>query len=59
MATVPTLVLSWNCGDKTHPESSATAFAELAPHARVHVARSLQDTATWPGLIREFVNGLP
>jgi hypothetical protein len=36
----------------------AVAFAEMAPHARVHIARSLEDTAAWPGLIRDFVDGL-
>jgi hypothetical protein len=58
VASIPTLVLSWDCGDSTHPASSAAAFAELAPHARVYIARSLEDTAAWPGLIRDFVAGL-
>ena len=36
VASIPTLVLSWDCGDKTHPESSAVRFkADMAPHAQV------------------------
>lgn len=59
VAGIPTLVLSWDCGDATHPASSAATFrADMAPHARVHIARSLQDTAAWPDVIRDFVAGL-
>ena len=58
VAAIPTVVLSWDCGDRTHPESSALAFKAMALHARVHIARSLEDTAAWPGLIREFITGL-
>ena len=34
---VPTLVLAWDCGDKTHPVSSAERLRELVPHAEVCV----------------------
>jgi hypothetical protein len=47
-----------DCGDRTHPASSARELSALAPHAHVHVATSLEDTAAWPGLIRDFVAGL-
>ena len=58
VAPIPTLVLCWDCGDRTHPASSARELSALAPHAHVHVATSLEDTAAWPGLIRHFVAGL-
>ena len=54
----PTLALCWDCGDATHPGSSAARLAELVPSARVRVARSLEETREWPRMIRDFVGGL-
>ena len=53
---VPTLALCWDCGDATHPESSARAFAAAAKGARVHVAKTLEEVEKWPGMINAFVD---
>ena len=42
---VPILALCWDCGDKTHPPSSAAPSRHaLAPHADVRVAKTLRDS---------------
>ena len=50
-----TLVLCWDCGDATHPASSAHLLREIAPHAKVEIATTLQEVNTWNGRIRGFV----
>ena len=56
---VPILALCWDCGDKTHPPSSAVAIeTQLAPHADVRVAKTLEETGGWSEAVRAFVCGL-
>ena len=56
---VPILALCWDCGDKTHPRSSAIAIeTQLAPHADVRVAKTLEETGGWSEAVRAFVCGL-
>ena len=56
---VPILALCWDCGDKTHPPSSAAAIeTRLAPHADVRVAKTLEETRGWSEAVRAFVSGL-
>lgn len=38
LENIPVLVLAWDCGDTTHPVSSAMTIKDLAPHAEVVVA---------------------
>lgn len=56
---VPILALCWDCGDRTHPASSAAAIeTQLAPHADVRVAKTLEETRGWSEAVRAFVSGL-
>ena len=56
---VPILALCWDCGDRTHPASSAEAIeTQLAPHADVRVAETLEETRGWSEAVRAFVSGL-
>ena len=52
------LVLCWDCGDATHPASSAAVLESAIPHARVEVATSLEQVETWGETIREFIRSL-
>lgn len=47
---VPVTVLAWT-EDPAHPVSTAEALAALLPHARLEVARTPADLATWPGIL--------
>ncbi|GAA2524921.1 alpha/beta fold hydrolase [Rarobacter incanus] len=53
---VPVTLLGW-VDDPSHPLSTARRLAEVLPHAALHVARTPQDVATWPALLRESVPG--
>ena len=52
------LVLCWDCGDATHPASSAAVLESAIPHARVEVATSLEQVETWGETIRGFIRSL-
>ena len=52
------LVLCWDCGDATHPASSAVALRAAIPHARVEIASSLEQVGTWGETIRGFIRSL-
>ena len=52
------LVLCWDCGDETHPASSAAALKSAIPHARVEVATSLEQVEKWGETIRGFIRSL-
>jgi len=52
---VPTLVLSWDCQDRTHPVSTAKELESLLPHATIHITRNLQELQTWPERIVSFI----
>jgi hypothetical protein len=52
------LVLCWDCGDATHPASSAAALRAAIPHAHVEIATSLEQVGTWGETIRGFIRSL-
>jgi len=61
-ANIPLLCLAWDCGDVTHPVSSAMIIKDLVPHAELVVASSKEDydivkeiRARWSGAIGEFI----
>ena len=52
------LVLCWDCGDATHPASSAATLKSAIPHARVEVATSLEQVEKWGETVRGFIRSL-
>jgi len=61
-ADVPVLCLAWDCGDGTHPVSSAMTIKDLIPHAELVVASSHEDydivkhvRERWSPAIGEFI----
>ena len=50
------LILCWDCGDATHPASSAESLREIAPSANVEIATTLQEVNSWGGKIRSFID---
>ena len=61
-ADVPVLCLAWDCGDGTHPVSSAMTIKDLIPHAELVVASSSEDydivkhvREHWSPAIGEFI----
>jgi pimeloyl-ACP methyl ester carboxylesterase len=61
-ADVPVLCLAWDCGDGTHPVSSAMLLKDLIPHAELVVASSYEDydivkhvRTRWSECIGEFI----
>lgn len=61
-ANVPLMCLAWDCGDVTHPVSSAMIIKDLVPHAELVVASSKEEydivkeiRARWSGAIGEFI----
>lgn len=61
-ANVPVLCLAWDCGDGTHPVSSAMTIKDLIPHAELVVASSHEDydivkhvREHWSPAIGEFI----
>lgn len=54
---VPTLILAWD-GDDQHPLSTARALAQTLVLSELVVAEDLDSVRGWPGLIREFLEGL-
>jgi hypothetical protein len=52
------LVLCWDCGDATHPASSARWFERNVPHARVEIAQTREEVETWNETIRDFVKSV-
>ena len=61
-ADVPVLCLAWDCGDGTHPVSSAMTIKDLIPHAELVVASSHEDydivkhvREHWSPAIGEFI----
>ena len=67
LENVPVLVLAWDCGDTTHPVSSAMTLKDLAPHAEVVVASTRGEAGDedydivhhvrehWSACIMEFI----
>lgn len=51
---VPVLLLAWT-EDPSHPLSSAERLHAVLPSARLVVASTPQDVATWPGLVAAHV----
>lgn len=54
---MPALILAWP-GDPGHPVATAEALADLLVLSELHVADDLAGVRTWPGLVRDFLNGL-
>ena len=61
-ANVPVLCLAWDCGDMTHPVSSAMTIKDLIPHAELVIATTKEDydivkhiREFWSGAIIEFI----
>lgn len=54
----PAIVLAWDT-DPGHPVSTAEVLHEVLPTSTLHVARTLDDVATWPGRVRDFLASLP
>lgn len=59
---IPVICLAWDCGDVTHPVSSAMVIKDLVPHAEIVVASSKEDydivkhvRAEWSNAILEFI----
>ena len=50
----PTLILAWT-GDPVHPVDSAEQLHELIPDARLTIASTPADLATWTDLVADFV----
>lgn len=62
LANVPVLCLAWDCGDVTHPVSSAMTIKDLVPHAELVIASNKEDydivkhiREKWSGAIVEFL----
>jgi len=53
-AGLPVTILAWT-EDPAHPLSTARALADLLPQARLVVAETPADLATWPDLLRDDV----
>jgi pimeloyl-ACP methyl ester carboxylesterase len=51
---LPVLILAWQ-GDPAHPVTTAERLAELIPHARLHVADSLERVQGWNQLTARFL----
>lgn len=47
---VPVTILAWT-EDAAHPVSTAESLAALLPQARLEVARTPEELATWPGIL--------
>jgi pimeloyl-ACP methyl ester carboxylesterase len=54
---MPALILAWT-DDPGHPVATAETLAELLVLSEIHVADDLAGIRTWPGLVRDFLNGL-
>lgn len=54
---VSTLVLTWT-GDTGHPVSTARELGDLIPHARVNIASTFEDLASWTDQVSDFVGAL-
>lgn len=52
---VPTSLLAW-IDDPGHPLSTAEALADLLPYATLQVARTPDDVALWPNVLRDDVD---
>ena len=62
LRNIPCIVFAWDCGDLTHPVSSAAVIKELVPHAEINLASSHEDydivkhvRAQWSNAILDFL----
>ncbi len=55
--TMPALILAWT-DDPGHPLSTAEVLDVLLPNSSLHIASSLAEIHTWPGLVRDFLEGI-
>ena len=55
--TVPVLILAWS-DDPAHPLATANVLHDLLPASTLVVAQNYADLEEWPGLVRQFVEGL-
>ncbi|UOQ56208.1 alpha/beta hydrolase [Leucobacter allii] len=53
---IPVTILAW-VDDPAHPVSTAEALHALLPAARLRIARTPEDVAAWPAVLREDVSG--
>jgi pimeloyl-ACP methyl ester carboxylesterase len=51
---LPTMILAWT-GDPVHPAAVSEELAALIPGARLHVASTADDLASWTDRVDEFV----
>jgi pimeloyl-ACP methyl ester carboxylesterase len=55
---MPSLILAW-VDDASHPIETAMELEKRLPQSELVIAEGFSDFEKWPGLIREFVSGLP
>jgi 3-oxoadipate enol-lactonase len=54
----PALILAWDT-DPAHPVSTAERLDEVLMSSALHVAATLDDVATWPALVGDFLASMP
>lgn len=55
--TVPNLILAWS-DDAAHPLSSSKILREALPGDDLHIARTPEHLARWPGLAAQFITSV-